>query len=59
MEELDELIGRHVEESIQIDTSETELLERPLLRNPCRRNISLNVRLKKKKKKTNKQRYRV
>ena len=46
LEELDELIGRHVEKSIQIDSSEAELLERPLLRQSRRRHIGLNVRLK-------------
>lgn len=45
-EELDELIGGHVEESIQIDSSEAELLERSLLRHSGHRHIGLNVRLK-------------
>ena len=29
-EELDEVVGGHVEKSIQVDASEAELLERPL-----------------------------
>lgn len=42
-EELDELIGGHVEQSVQIDSPEAELLERPLLRLP-RRHVHFHVR---------------
>uniref|UniRef100_A0A2P2L4W6 40S ribosomal protein S15D n=1 Tax=Rhizophora mucronata TaxID=61149 RepID=A0A2P2L4W6_RHIMU len=45
MEELDELISGHVKESIQVDSSETELLERSLLRLPHRRSHCLYTRL--------------
>ena len=45
-EELDEVVGGHVQKRIQIDASEAELLERPLLWHPRRRNISLHVCLK-------------
>jgi hypothetical protein len=44
--ELDKLIGRHVQESIQINSSKTELLERSLLWLSCCSDIGLNVRLK-------------
>lgn len=42
-EELDELVGGHVEERVEVDALEAELLERPLLRLP-RRNFYLHVR---------------
>lgn len=45
-EELDELIGRHIKKSIQINPSEAELLECPLLWQPCNRNFCLHIRLK-------------
>nr|GME13667.1 hypothetical protein T12_1993 [Ipomoea batatas] len=41
-EEVDKLIGRHIEESIQIHASVTELFKRSLLR-LSGSNISLNV----------------
>ena len=44
--ELDKLIGRHVQQSIQINSSKTELLERSLLWLSCCSDIGLNVRLK-------------
>lgn len=47
-EELDELIIGHIKKSVQIHASETELLERSLLRQSCRRrhrNISIAIRL--------------
>ena len=46
-EELDEVVGGHVEKSIQVDASEAELLERPLLWGlPSHRHISFHIRLK-------------
>lgn len=47
-EELDELIIGHIKKSVQIHASKTELLERSLLRQSCRRrhrNISIAIRL--------------
>ena len=48
-EELDELIGGHVKESIQIDTPEAELLKRPLLWLSCS-HLCFDFRLTKKEK---------
>ena len=45
-EKLDELVSGHVEQSIEVDASEAELLERSLLRDSGRRHIGLHVRLK-------------
>ena len=46
-EELDQVVGGHVEKSIQVDASEAELLERPLLWGlPSHRHISFHIRLK-------------
>ena len=46
-EELDEVVGGHVQKRIQVDTSESELLERPLLWGlPSHRHISFHIRLK-------------
>ena len=47
-EELDEVIRGHIEQSIQIDSSEAELLERPLLRHP-RRHFRFHIRLSQKR----------
>jgi len=43
-EELDELVGGHVEKLVEIDASEAELPERPPLRLP-RGHVSIHVRL--------------
>ena len=46
-EELDKVVGGHVEKGIQVDASEAELLERPLLWGlPSHRHISFHIRLK-------------
>ncbi|GER25494.1 40S ribosomal protein S15 [Striga asiatica] len=50
-EELDELISGHIKESIEVDSPEAELLERPLLRLP-RRQRGLDIRLKTHEKRT-------
>ena len=47
-EELDEVICGHIEQSIQIDSPEAELLERPLLRHP-RRHFRFYIRLSQKR----------
>ena len=46
-EELDEVVGGHVQKRIQVDASESELLEGPLLWGlPSHRYISFHIRLK-------------
>ena len=46
-EELDEVVGGHVQKRIQVDASESELLEGPLLWGlPSHRHISFHIRLK-------------
>ena len=46
-EELDEVVGGHVQKRIQVDASESELLEGPLLWGlPSHRHISFHIHLK-------------
>ena len=46
-EELDEVVNGHVQKRIQVDASEFELLEGPLLWGlPSHRHISFHIRLK-------------
>ena len=46
-EELDEVVGGHVQKRIQVDASKSKLLERPLLWGlPSHRHISFHIRLK-------------
>ena len=46
-EELDKVVGRHVQKRIQVDASKSKLLERPLLWGlPSHHHISFHIRLK-------------